>query len=232
MWLPRGAGPHPVVLAQHGANGSKESVYLANPAQRWAARGLAVLAMDAPDHGGRAGAAAGMLDRVTGAVNIERFREFVRDLRHLIDVVASIESLDATRLGFVGWSMGALAGVPLTAVDERVRAGVYCIAGSLAAYVARKLPPEVAEHLIGLGDPASYAPMISPRPVLQVNTTGDEIFSVSSARALFDAFGEPKTLLLRPGTHAVWPEAGDMYRAMWGFLARQLGLPASRQKAS
>ncbi len=153
--------------------------YVRGAAKRWSRDGLVVVAIDAPYHGDRA------LDQVPDLARNEPFLiQTVGDLRRLCSAIESDSRLVAAPLGYLGFSMGALVGVPLHGVGARIRAGVFAVGGATGT---------------GTTDPATYAPLIRDRPVLLVSADRDEFFSRASVTALYEAFGGSQELLMFPG---------------------------------
>lgn len=179
------------VLIQHGGGESKDTPLIQLLMRRWAASGLACLAIDAPGHGDRA---------VPGVRGIRRgFFEYLRlriqnvvDLRRGIDYLVGEAGVDPNRLGYWGVSMGGGVGVMLMAADERVRAACLCLAGARS----RRTWPEVEESVAGFAganlDPLALAPLIGQRHVLMLNGGEDPTVSREDALRLFEALPGPK----------------------------------------
>jgi dienelactone hydrolase len=214
--LPPGTGVRPpVVLLEHGRGGSKESEYLDVAAAPWVARGVALASIDLPLHGERAnpklarflvpGAEAPGDD----ALRVEFARQAVADLRRALDALAELDALDATRVVYAGFSLGALVGALFCALDPRPRAAALALGGGGFG------PPAI--------DPARFVARIAPRPVLFVNARGDELLPRAVAEVLHAAAMEPKEVAWFDGGHTTLP--GVALKAMWQFLARPLGLP-------
>jgi dienelactone hydrolase len=190
------AGPGPVVIAGHGADGDRNAQYIRGAAKAWARRGIAVVAADAPLHGGRAGAhpPPGIGDPAWTA-----FVEWAaRDLASLADVVAGALGPDRP-LGYLGFSMGTHYGVPAIAADTRFRAAAFVVGGAPVDAVAR-------------------AAEVAPRPVLMLNADADEVVDREAALALYDAFRPPKEITFFPGTHGVWRSPAQWYRRLERFF--------------
>jgi dienelactone hydrolase len=210
LLLPDSDGPAPLVLLQHGANGSKSADYLEATGLPWVERGAAVASIDFPLHGERLDAklALATLEGDAGGLRTTFVRQAVVDLRRVLDALVGLPELDASRIGYVGFSMGSMLGAAFCAVDPRPRAAVFALGGA------------------GLGparlDPARYVGQIAPRPVLFVNTSGDQTIPRRSAEAFHAAAAEPKEILWFEGSHTQLP--GVALKAMWTFLARQLSV--------
>jgi dienelactone hydrolase len=219
---PEGSGPFPLVLLQHGAGGSKQAPYIEATAGPWATRGLAVASIDFPLHGERADAklsaqlargwsGGGGADPRRRALMREVAEQAVLDLRRTLDALLTLPEIDAERVAYAGFSLGALLGAVFCAVDPRPRAAALALGGA-------GLGPPDTEAAI---DPADWIGRIAPRPVLLVNATRDAIVPRAAAEALFEAAREPRQLLWFEGTHDELP--GAALKAMWSFLSGQLG---------
>jgi len=224
---PELAAPGPAVILQHGANTSKDDLYIAAPAKRWAREGWTVLAIDLAEHGERADSEP--LDVMTRRRLIGKpafVEQGVRDLRRAVDLLTATPGVDAARIGFVGFSLGGMLGTVFAAGERRVRAVAIVIAGSFAhtRYWERGETDDERAHrelAARQTDPAFFAAAIAPRPFLMVNTESDPIFPREAVLALFEAAREPKDLRWHPGTHHEW--GAGIYREVWNFLRLHVG---------
>lgn len=215
---PEGSGPFPLILLQHGAGGSKQAPYIETTAGPWAMRGLAVASIDFPLHGERADAKlSAQLERGwTGGGSDPRLLVLMRDvaeqavldLGRAVDALLTLPEIDAERVAYAGFSLGAILGTVFCAVDPRPRAAALALSGAGLG------PPSI--------DPADWIARIAPRPVLLVNATRDALVPRAAAEALFEAAREPRQLLWFEGTHDQLP--GAALKAMWTFLSAQLGV--------
>jgi len=220
LLLPDGArGPFPLVLLQHGAGGSKDAPYLDAACGPWVRGGAAVASIDFPLHGERA--SAKLTERALGylapggaqapeaeALFVELVRQAAIDLARAVDGLGQLSAIDAERIAYVGFSMGAILGAVFCAAEPRVRAAVLAIGGGGFG------PHEI--------DPARHVGRFAPRPILFVNAERDERIPRASAEALHAAAGHPKEALWFDATHAALP--GVALKAMWVFLRRHLAL--------
>ncbi|MDB5872081.1 MAG: alpha/beta hydrolase [Ramlibacter sp.] len=127
LWSPAQArGPLPLLLIGHGGSQSKSAPGVAELAARFVrAHGIAAAAIDGPIHGARRG------DGLIGAAMQQAFREMwekdthidsmVADWRATIDVLARMDGIDASAIGWYGVSMGTAYGLPLIAAEPRLR---------------------------------------------------------------------------------------------------------------
>jgi dienelactone hydrolase len=215
---PEGAGPFPLVLLQHGAGGSKDADYLGPVREPWARRGLAVASIDFPLHGERASAKLNELvlaalaapSRVRNddglALLVELARQATSDLARAVDALTTLQEIDADRVGYAAFSMGAMLGSLYIPYDARVRAAALAVGG--AGFGPKTI------------DPTSHIAGFAPRPLLFVNASRDERIPRSAAEALHAAARDPKEVVWFDAGHNDLP--GQALKSMWTFLARHL----------
>lgn len=214
---PRGAGPFPVVLLQHGAGGAKDAPYMDAVAGPWARGGVAVASVDLPLHGQRASAKLGGMLRaglgldpgggpLAAGIAREFLRQAVLDLRRCVDALASFDAVDSARVAYAGLSLGAIVGASYCALDPRPRAVVLALGG--------------ADRAAGDLDPGRGVAAIAPRPILFVNATRDAVISRERAERLHAAATGPHEVLWFDSGHADLP--GQALKAMWRFLRGEL----------
>ncbi len=131
-----------------------------------------------------------------------------QDMAAALDFVAGRPEVDPQRIGALGVSMGSVIVLRSAAHDLRVRALVLDSAFASLEEEARHLIggyPLVGPLLLPWArwrsgiDPAAVQPLddvarISPRPLLLIYGTEDEVVSPGSGEALFAAAGEPKEI--------------------------------------
>lgn len=217
LLTPPGDGPFPLVLVQHGATGSKDAEYLDAVRLPWVRRGAAVASIDFPLHGERASAklteqvlaifgARGAAAPGEVALMEEFSRQAASDLVRAIDALAPLPEIDAGRIAYVGFSMGAILGSLFLPYDPRIVAAVLAVGGAGFG------PPAL--------DPVAHIGGFAPRPLLFVNATRDERISRRAAEALHAAARDPKRVLWFDAGHTDLP--GAALKAIWSFLAEQL----------
>jgi dienelactone hydrolase len=102
------------------------------------------------------------------------------DLSASIDYLESLEDVDAQKVGYVGYSMGASVISITLAIENRVKAAVFVSSGLILTY---KLHP--------MSDMMNYAPRITI-PVLMMNGRYDHAFSYEKSQLpLFNLLGTP-----------------------------------------
>jgi dienelactone hydrolase len=202
--------PRGLLLACHGGSGHKLSPAILAIARAALPLGLGVLAIDGPVHGERR--TDGDLEPATAR---QAFREAWRsgvgrtsmaeDMRAALDAVLLEPAWSGLPLGYIGVSMGTAYGVPLLAVEPRIRAAVIGLWGTTYA---------ASEHLAALARDVSC-------PTWFTVQWNDEFFDRDGTLALFDSLGSPdKRLVAYPGPHKELE--GDRLDDAIEFLARRL----------
>ena len=135
------------------------------------------------------------------------------DLGATLDYLATREDIDASKIAYVGRSMGASQALPLLALEPRLKTAVL-LGGGLPS---GNLPPEI--------EPANFAPRIR-LPVLMVNGKYDAYFTLDGAqRPLYELLGtrpEDKRHYALEGGHGSLPRA-ERARLVLDWLDRYLG---------
>ena len=218
------AGPGPVVIGCHGKDDSRKAQYLRGPAVHWAARGISLVAIDAPLHGERSGERP--VPEIT-ITDLDLLTRWVRDHRLLVDAVEARFG-PGVPIAFLGMSMGAVMGCHLMAAEPRFAAGILVVGGSTVRSVPKWFEDAGGMgELLALTDPRLPAGRIAPRPVLMLNADDDSVFSRGSALDLYDALAPPKEITFFPGGHARWRSPAQWHRRMLRFLEDTVGGRAS-----
>ena len=179
LYLPKKIeGRVPAVLVQHGVGDMKHAKYIVECCRMLTARGIIALAIDAPERGerkrpGKDGPAMWNLPAVR-----KWFQQHCGDYSRALDYLESRPDVDARRLGYVGFSWGAITGITFTAHDQRVKAMTSVVGGGLLSLLGKKL------------DPVSNVGRIAPRPLMFLNATKDQIVLRPFATALHKAAGK------------------------------------------
>ena len=211
LWLPVSARPSPLLLVGHGGSGHKASSFvtdLLDPLVRQ--RGIAVAAIDGPVHGDRRSTPA------SPEATRDEFRALwdaggsvepmVADWRAAIDTLCAFREIDATALAYYGLSMGTAYGLPLLAVEPRIRAAVFGMWGTSRANSAR------------LVDDARRVRC----PTLFSLQWDDPLFTREGQFELFDALAtDDKRMAVHPGGHV--NPTGTRLDDIVHFIARALG---------
>ena len=179
LYLPKEIrGRVPAVLVQHGVGDKKHAKYIVECCRMLTTRGIIALAIDAPERGerkrpGKDGPAMWNLPAVR-----KWFQQHCGDYSRALDYLESRPDVDARRLGYVGFSWGAITGITFTAHDSRVRAMTSVVGGGLLSLLGKKL------------DPVANVGRIAPRPLMFLNATKDQIVLRPFATALHKAAGK------------------------------------------
>ena len=217
--------PAPLLLLQHGAAEGMHSDRLSFAAA-WARGGLAIATIDLPLHGERSSPKLSerlvtgiqqldqgtRLDAETYALVEEFARQTTSDLIRTIDALSDLSSVDASRIAFMGFGIGAVAGSYLLAHDPRLRAAILAGAGG------------------GLGptdlDPTTYLPGVSGPAILVLSGDDDDPVVSRASAALFESAPEPKEALVFPGNSRdrTRPVPEETLAQLWRFLSKRLGL--------
>ena len=129
--------------------------------------------------------------------------------------LAAEPTIDARRIGAFGYSCGSALVAEVAAHDQRIRAAI--LAAGFADIDAQirqdfgrwgplsQVPAILMSRRLRKGGPDALRPLvhisrIAPRPLLIIGTEHDVGVPPGSAHALYDAAGQPKELLLFPGT--------------------------------
>ena len=212
-WLPADAGdrPQPTVCIGHG--GFQHKLYGNVPelaVQLVQNLGVAVIALDAPNHGDRvadkeaakkareaAVAAAASGESRRRAINPEamaammkRTQMHVDEWKALVDVLQTDPRWSTGPFGWWGVSMGTSHGLPVVAQDSRFTAAVFGL------------------NALAPGNEAMAAMAASITvPILFLNQSDDELMTRDAALALWDSFGsKDKTMHINPGGHVQVPK--------------------------
>jgi uncharacterized protein len=146
-------------------------------------------------------------------------------VRRAVDLLVSLPSVDPSRIGYLGWSLGAKTGTFVAAAEPRVKALVLLSAGAdtLAAFVA-SAPPGVraqALRVLGTVDPIRYIAFAPPGSILLEDGRHDDV--VPRAALLNIAHAAPKGTVLRwyAAPHALNATA---YQDAFDWLAGKLSI--------
>ena len=138
----------------------------------------------------------------------------VKDAQRSIDYLTTRADIDRERLGYLGVSLGADAGVRITAVEPRLKASVLLGGGLLSV----RLPPET-EHL-------NFAPRIRV-PTLMVNGRSDFSYPYETSQLpLFQLLGLPadrRAHVTFEGGH-IPLRVHDLIRTILDWFDKYLGL--------
>jgi dienelactone hydrolase len=182
-----------LLLLGHGGASGKDAERFVKLSRQYAElTGLAVVCMDAVDHGERKQAITSPdIPRKWHSNTVDRM---VHDWQKTANALSSI----GPAIAYVGFSMGTIFGVPTVAAMASIKAAVFVV-GGIPAGGGIDDPPLRAVLL----DAASR---LKQPQVLMLNVTQDEFFPRDGTHALFDKIpGRKKRLMFWEGNHDDWP---------------------------
>ena len=145
----------------------------------------------------------------------EQLRRRRQDLGRSIDYLETRDDIDAGKLAYLGWSIGASdSTLPLLVLEDRFQAAVL-YSGGLTSRSA-SLPPAA--------DPANYLPRVEI-PVLMLGGRWDYFYWETTQAQLFDLLGTPgehKRRVSYNAGHAPLPR-GQVLREIVRWLDKYLG---------
>ncbi len=195
--------PAVIVLHYLGSTGEKN---FSRFARRLNQRGIAAAQMTLPYHGKRAVKLAPIHFFITGGAEkvAQAFGQSASDVSTVVTWLTQQPSVDASRIGASGVSLGAIVTHLAMGKDPRLSAGVASLgAGNLAnnyrnglanryftkPRVEKYTPAE--EELLRRVDPLTYADRNRPRRVLMIQAARDSLLDRRYAQELWEALGRP-----------------------------------------
>jgi dienelactone hydrolase len=193
------SGPHPAMVFVAGSNQRREDIRA--DAVAVARRGVIALVLEQSQLTG----ARPPIWTFT-AQDREEAIATVLDTRRAIDLLVGRTDVDATRVGYYGFSYGAWLGAITAAVDKRVsvvvlRSGGPQILPEIARASGRTLTPDYS-RLMATVDQMIYAPGIAV-PVLVQNGSRDTTYTAEQMRAWQERVGGAKTLRTYDAGHTL-----------------------------
>jgi dienelactone hydrolase len=220
LLVPPGSGRRPGVVFVPGSGGDRSE--LLKQAGLLAARNVVTLTITPPSTS--VTTAPTTADALLAQARAVTLNDVIA-VRRAVDLLVSLPAVDASRVGYVGWSLGAKTGTFVAAAEPRVKALVLLSAGAdkLSAFVA-SAPIGLrakARRVLGSVDPIRYIAWAKPGSVLLEDGTKDEIVPRGALLNVADA--APKGTLLRwyRAPHALNATA---YQDAFDWLARKLSV--------
>ena len=204
--------PYPVILMLHGALGHKSSFNQIKRSDYMTAAGYATLRIDGQYRGEREIPAPGGTESQTQYHyrNRDAMIQTAIDLMRATDYLESRDDIDMERIGFTGYSMGGMVGTFFCAHEPRVRAVALGITGGdFSKFKSLGGDEEATDQFrkaTRIVDPIHCASMISPRPLLMINGSRDEIIPKPATEALFAAARDPKRIIWYDCGHIDLPD--------------------------
>lgn len=182
-----------LLLLGHGGAHSKDGRRFVDLSRQYAEQtGLGVVCIDAVDHGERKPPMSS--PGIPREWHSNAIEAMVDDWRRTAEGLSSI----GPAVAYVGFSMGAIFGLPTVAAMPSMKAAVFVAGGVPTGGGIDDAP--LRPILL------SAASKLEHVPVLMLNKTKDEFFSTDGTRAVFDAIpGHGKRLAFWDGDHDDWP---------------------------
>jgi len=199
----KGKAPFPIVILMHGLGDRKTVDYVEAGNKYLLNAGYAVLRLDISNHGDRfkydydfdltAGYRYWTRDLIS---------QTVFDLRRAVDFIHTRDELNHERIGYFGISLGGIIGTIFCSVEERVKVPVIVLAGgNLNLMFGMDAFSDDTKDYLSIIDPINFVNMISPRPLLMINASNDDVVPPVTSKLLFKAAKEPREIIWYPTKH-------------------------------
>ena len=216
LWIPvEHKGPFACSFFLHGLGGNKSN------AQPFAIEliklGYATMALDAAYHGERAPGKQPMYGTTFYRLR-DGYIQTAVDYRRALDYMETRDDIDAKRVTLIGISMGGIMGSILAGVETRIKCPVLLVAGADRGLMSRisqiavwrqiraenpNLDFDELSRIMAPADPLNFVDKISPRPVLMINGTKDDIVPVAANKLLHARARQPKTIVWLDSGHSL-----------------------------
>jgi predicted esterase len=160
------------------------------------------------------------------------------DLRRGVDLLTQQEKVDASRIGYIGYSYGAAMGGLLAGIEPRIKAyGLMVGDGGLVNHFTddgepiggfERFDPARRESWLEAMEPIEpihYVGHASPSALFFQNARFDQLVSEEDALAYQAAGSEPKKVQWYESGHGLPEQA---FLDMVGWLAEQIGIEAEK----
>ncbi|MDO8472777.1 MAG: alpha/beta fold hydrolase [Dehalococcoidia bacterium] len=210
-FVPHGSGIHPVLCICHGLpQGPRDPSDRGYQmlAERYSSQGFLAVIFNFRG----VGESQGNLD----------IKGWCRDLSAVVDHALHLPGADPSRVNLLGFSAGAAVSIVVAANDQRITAVASCASPAMFTFLSDEgAAHQFVEHLRHIGlirdpsfpislkewmvswrevSPIDLVDMLSPRPLLLMHGDQDDVVSIKNAHMLFGKAGEPKELLVIPGS--------------------------------
>jgi dienelactone hydrolase len=160
--------------------------------------------------------------------------QLIKDLQRAVDALLAQSNVDPARIGFTGYSHGAMIGVHFAGIEKRLKAAVITagFGGNVTAVTNKVLLPQLAAFTTCAQrtawfqdnipiEPIRFISGASPTALLFQIAKFDTFVLPEDAQAAFDAASSPKEVLYYDTGHSLNPQAGpDRY----AWLAKHIGI--------
>ncbi len=233
-----------LVIILHGlGQRGRESMFYFPP--EFAKRGISSILLTLPFHNERKkygtndGEGFFVLDSVT---MLNHFRQVIVDTRTLIDFTENGVIKNIEEISIFGLSLGGMSAVIAMGVDERIKRGVFALAGgniaqifwkSLATLPLRRyvyaikqnydISQEEKEYtkISRLYDPATFGKFVKGRKVIMINGIWDPIIPRSATNELRKSLGNPQIIYLFAGHGTIMVYRKAIARKIAAFLLKK-----------
>lgn len=138
QFLPAAAGKYPAILALHGSGGIRES-WSEQPSKLMAGQGFSVFVIHYFERTGT--------ERADQPTTLRYFPDWMKTIGDAITFAAGNPSVDANRIGLLGFSLGGYLALSVASVDPRVKAVVEFFGGMPAELQGfTRMPPVLILH--------------------------------------------------------------------------------------
>jgi dienelactone hydrolase len=238
--IPKGTGPFPGVIVQHGMPDTKEGLLPA--AIDLALSGAVAILIDAPFNRSQQGRVRSDPLTFTPKDRDEQIQLIV-DLRRAVDLLVARPDVDRDRLAYVGVSYGAAMGGLLAGVEDRLKAYVLAVGdGGLVSHFTgpddanrpevQSFPAEQREQWLQAMrpiEPINFVGQAAPAALLFQAGTKDELIPRQDTIRYYQAASQPKELR--------WYDAGHFLNCaaskdMMAWLARHIRIDPRRYRCT
>ena len=132
--------PYPAVILVHGSGGDKDTSYIKMISGALTAQGYATLAIDTQYHGDRVRPGrSGEIHMPDSYTMRDAWIQSVVDLRRAVDYLESRPDVDKTKIGYMGFSQGAMLGGVVAGVEARISAFCFAVPGAGLMEIVRHI---------------------------------------------------------------------------------------------
>ena len=146
---------------------------------------------------------------------------WTNDLMVVLDYLYTMNEVNRRKISVMGFSAGAAVSVYVASQDSRISSLITCACPTQFSFASshenaesaiaqfrdigiireKDFPASVADWIAGFNKvrPIDWIENISPRPLLIIQGTNDDVIDPASGRALYERAGEPKEILLIEG---------------------------------
>ena len=215
--------PTPVIILLHGAGDRKTVDYIAYGNQFFTKKGYAVFRIDISKHGDRIEDKYKLsFSGKTRYWSREIITQTVFDLRRAVDFIETRNELDASKIGFLGISLGGITGTVFCGVEKRVKVPVIVLAGGqLNLRYGKKALGSDAKDYTSIIEPKNFVKQIAPRPLLMINAENDEIIPPIMSKLMYQEAKKPKNIIWYPAKHHTIP-IDNVYQEGFNWLDKYL----------